>query len=88
MWEAAATQLKMTYIGRRQEDMEQWVELREGEKGYYGGGHRRGPNMRQYRSNFGQPCQGSHVKQRRGGYSERYSFSGSQKKVGIQRGKS
>ena len=47
VWEAAGTQSAMTFIGRRQETMAQWVDLWPifkvctWEKGYKGGGHTR-----------------------------------------------
>ena len=47
VWEAAGMQSDMTYIGRRQATMAQWVALRPlfkvctREKGYKGGGRRR-----------------------------------------------
>ena len=48
MREAAVTQSETTYIGRRQSTVAQWVALQlifevcAGEKGYNGGGRRRG----------------------------------------------
>ena len=96
VWEAEIMQSSMTYIGRRQATVAQWVEIRplleicvQGirfSKGV-GAGGRLGGAKRQQRNNFGPPWQESRRRLKWGGVLRRMPRSSIWRNVGGQVGK-